>query len=709
MALDFLEVCPTPDHLAAYVSGKASELDSDRIERHIDSCEKCLVVLSQLERRQLEQLRQTFTDPTPFPHAEVTALLKAQELAIAATRSSILSSSPDSEELNFQFSEGQLVGDFRIVRTLGHGTFGRVYLAYQLTLRRYVALKMTKLRSQESSLLAQLDHTHIIRIYDERRADSSSAAILILQYVPGGNLQQVLDHCRSEANPSAVTGPKLYEAISAHLDEQESVVTADPGRVPFSYGDSVLPTAWIGARLADALSYANLTVLHRDLKPANILLDANGNPFLADFNLSFGDELDGVRPDEFFGGTLPYMSPEQMEVLLGTREAESIGPPSDVYSLAILLWELAHGTRPFPEFPDAKDVRDRTLKMFDSRRTGEISVCSAGDVASRLDTVLSRCLSPDPSLRPSAGQVARTLYLETFPPFRELVSPTDAWRRTVLRWPLAVSLTLGFVPNVVLVVLNMIYNMSFVSGMDMKALARQQWNIVAISFAIGSLYLLRNSLPILWTVQRRTAMHLCEEERHSLIQRCLNRSRLDYLIIVLIWSITGLVYPCWASVAGTHPVSVDNYVAFMTSQSIFGLIAGSLTALAINLIDTNCLLPHLMQYGTPEGLPRRLNAQRTWTDVFVASLALSPILAILRLALLGETESGTVLFLCVMSLTCLGIGMSLLPRIRRALDILNVVARNLRDLPAAMEQFEYGGSLSQRPLTPEKPANASTT
>ena len=107
---------------------------------------------------------------------------------------------------------------------------------------------------------------------------------------------------------------------------------------------------WIGARLAAALDYAhNRGVLHRDIKPANVLLAADGSPKLVDFNVSFSSKLEGATPAAYFGGSLAYMSPEQIEAYNPDhdRKPDELDGRSDIFSLGVVLWELLTGARPF--------------------------------------------------------------------------------------------------------------------------------------------------------------------------------------------------------------------------------------------------------------------------------------------------------------------------------------------------------------------------
>src|SRR5205085_11245230 len=130
---------------------------------------------------------------------------------------------------------------------------------------------------------------------------------------------------------------------------------------------------WVGARLAEALDHAHCRgVLHRDVKPANVLLTAEGAPKLADFNVSFGSKLEGANPAAFFGGSLSYMSPEQLEAFnpAHARDAGDLDGRSDLYALCLILWELLAGRRPFRDGGLDRDWGRMLAQMTERRRAG---------------------------------------------------------------------------------------------------------------------------------------------------------------------------------------------------------------------------------------------------------------------------------------------------------------------------------------------------
>ena len=135
-------------------------------------------------------------------------------------------------------------------------------------------------------------------------------------------------------------------------------------------------TCWLGARLAEALAFAHSQgIIHRDVKPANILVNRYGRPYLADFNIS----LNAEAGEGLFGGTLAYMAPEHLQALKeGTAAAQScVDERADLYSLALVLFELASGHLPLPEVTDSTNTIEYLDDLLAWRRRGPPALRSA--------------------------------------------------------------------------------------------------------------------------------------------------------------------------------------------------------------------------------------------------------------------------------------------------------------------------------------------
>jgi len=205
---------------------------------------------------------------------------------------------------------GQQLGNYRLVRLLGHGGFAEVYLGEHRYLKSYAALKVlrTALKGKdidkfisEAQTLVRLRHPNIVRVLEF--AVDRGTPVLVMDYAPGGTLRK--QHPR---------GSWL----------------------------SLTTTVTYVKQVAAALQYAhNNNLIHRDVKPENMLLGPDQQILLSDFGiavLSSSPELltaQGTR----MTGTIPYTAPEQLQ-----------GKPtfaSDQYSLAIVVYEWLCGRRPF--------------------------------------------------------------------------------------------------------------------------------------------------------------------------------------------------------------------------------------------------------------------------------------------------------------------------------------------------------------------------
>ena len=214
---------------------------------------------------------------------------------------------------------GQELGHYRIKRQIGLGGMATVFLAEDIHLGREVALKVFWPRpgetrdflrrfAREARVLAQLDHPHILPVYDYGERDE--LAYLVTPYMSGGTLKQLLRERR------ALPPSEAIQLIS-----------------------QVLP----------ALQYAHdRNLIHRDIKPGNLLFKADGSLVLADFGLvkvvegagSEGTPLQTLSDTgKSITGTPEYMAPEQIE----GRAVMA----SDIYSVGIVLYEMVTGQRPF--------------------------------------------------------------------------------------------------------------------------------------------------------------------------------------------------------------------------------------------------------------------------------------------------------------------------------------------------------------------------
>ncbi|MFX0577155.1 serine/threonine-protein kinase [Nocardia nepalensis] len=335
---------------------------------------------------------------------------------------------------------GATVDDFDMLILLGQGAFGRVFLARQRSMQRLVAVKISHDRGSEGQTLAQLDHEHIVRVFDQRQIADQHLKLMYMQYVPGGTLLGVLRLLR-RTGVEGKTGRLLLEAVDQAaanggvLEPQPSATRAELARL--SWPETV---AWLGSRLASALDYANHAgVLHRDIKPANVLLTVDGQPKLADFNISFSRHIPGASPAAYFGGSLAYMSPEQLEACHPsmTTTAADLDTRSDLYALAVVLWELLTGRLPFDDERSAGESDTSLERMIELRRRpigDRLAADIPPDCPPVLQHALLTCLSPDPADRFATGtELAHQLELTLDRTARDLIDPPSRSIRARLR------------------------------------------------------------------------------------------------------------------------------------------------------------------------------------------------------------------------------------------------------------------------------------
>ena len=288
-----------------------------------------------------------------------------------------------------------LAGRYRLLRLLGAGGMGTVYLAEHVHLGRHTAIKLLHAEfglnadaesrfRREALLAAKISHPSVAQIYDfDRTADGEF--LIAMEYVEGETVAQRL---RS-------AGPFRIEEALRVLDG-----------------------------VAEGLDRAHaLGILHRDLKPENLMLTASGAVKLLDFGIARDiDTTSGVTSSGIAVGTPGYMSPEQ---LVG----EPLGPASDIYALGVVVYEMLTGQRPHTGANFA-ELRARRLTQPPVPVRRLRAECGAV-----LSDVVGRALEVDPQLRWASGtafaRAATAALAAPAPPVMShddsAVDPADRW------------------------------------------------------------------------------------------------------------------------------------------------------------------------------------------------------------------------------------------------------------------------------------------
>ena len=511
------------------------------------------------------------------------------------------------------FEAGQRVDDFDLLARLGNGAIATVFLARQLSMQRMVALKISGDRGFEPQTLAQLDHPHIVRVFDQRQLAEHKLRLLYMQHVAGGTLQGVIEHARG-TSPAMRSGRTLIEAIDLALCERGEAPPRD-STTRYRLQNASWPeiVCWIGSRLAGALAYAHAHgVLHRDVKPANVLMAAEGLPKLADFNISFS-KLDGATPAGYFGGSLAYMSPEQLEACDPShpRQPEELDGRSDVYSLGVMLWELLTLRRPFAE-DSLPDSRGQALgKMTAVRRAGiqkQALALVPADCPPGIVDVLRKCLAPEPADGyASAGELARELDLCLQPRAQALLHTRRRWSSFFKHHAVASTIGLGVAPNVVMCVLNIAYNWNEILirlGPDDQRVFRLQILVInAVAYTIGLGYVCLTRGKLFMTLERLARGEKVDPPPSAeLVRRCLTLGLATATITAALWATSGFVFPAWIQLdTGTNSqLSSRHFTHFVVSNLLCGLVAATQSYYVVTFLAVRFCYPWLVRARVPD-------------------------------------------------------------------------------------------------------------
>jgi serine/threonine protein kinase len=579
---------------------------------------------------------------------------------------------------------GGRLDDFDLVALLGQGQFARVFLARQRSMQRMVALKVSSCRAAEAETLAQLDHPNIVRVYDQRFLPDRGVLLVYMPYLAGGTLSDVLERVRATA-PERRSGKTLLETVDAALERRgELRPAASAARTEWAARSWPAAVCALGAKLAAALDYAHRRgVLHRDVKPANVLLSGEGEPFLADFNVGCCSKVQGAGPAAFFGGSLAYMAPEHLEAFNPDhpRPPESLDGRADVFGLAVTLWELLTGARPFG--PDHLRGRwEESLAAFAAlRRAGPIPEAVAafheGDVPG-LKAVLLACLDPDPDRRPAtAGDLARELKLCLRPATRELLRPEPGgWRTLVRRHPLLAIYPPAVAVNALASLFNISYNRAEIIDHWPAAEVLFERIIPVINGVLFPLAMFIVAVAV-WPVRR--ALRTQDnggpspppDDLARLRRRALRLGTIVAGVCVACWVVAGVIWPVALRLAaGPPPDGPAAYVHFVLSLAVCGLIAGAYPYFLVTFLAVRVLYPALGP--SPADGPTLLRVERE-LGLYRAAATAVPLVAVALLASRGASHPFAVAALSVAGLAGVAVAYVIEGRTRADLAALTDV------------------------------------
>ncbi|MEV6257496.1 serine/threonine-protein kinase [Nocardia sp. NPDC051911] len=605
--------------------------------------------------------------------SEVTRTTAADLTGTATAVPTTIGTGPGRSDPLDRIEIGQRIDDFDLLTGLGSGAFARVFLARQRSLQRLVAVKISSDHGTEPQTLAQLDHDYIVRVFDQRLLDDAEGAarrlrLLYMQFLPGGTLLGVLRWVRATP-PEERSGRLLLDAVDAAMEEKGEIRPTDSSVraeiAALSWPETV---AWLGRRLAEALDYASSHgVLHRDVKPANVLLTAEGVPKLADFNISFSRNVEGTSPVAYFGGSLAYMSPEQLEACHPSfgRSAADLDTRADIYSLGVVLWELLTGAKPFDDRTAGAGDQgdDTTLEAMLERRSSGVDEAALqrvpADCPAALRRILLTCLAPERADRWSSGAIlARQLEMCLDERARELVDPApNSWRLRLRPYIVPVALVAMALPNVLASLYNIQHNQHLIIS-RMTEEAQQTFLIItgvvnAIFFPTGIALVLYMARYVL-TVTRG----LRKGRRYD--PGTLRRARRDALLMgdravavaFSLWVLAGLIFPIALQVS-TGDISAQAVVHFFSSLVVCGAIAVAYPFFLLTFYLVRCVYPLFLRHGdiSPEdavwlrGLDRRCNG-------YLAVAASVPLLAVTGVTFLPPSDIPSVIV--AVRLLCVG-------------------------------------------------------
>ncbi|MBK9126973.1 MAG: serine/threonine protein kinase [Phycisphaerales bacterium] len=365
--------------------------------------------------------------------------LPADERSALVPRIEPLSSAaaalPGPERSLAALTAGTRLGDFEVIEEIGRGGMGVVYRARQVSLDRTVALKVLPPAARHSPIAIQrfyteaqaasrLHHTNIVSIIAQ--GESGGQLYYAMALVEGLSLDRALRQ-QPELLSSAGGGSSSHARLPSHAAPattatDSSVADEEDAGVHWTQAD-FRHLARRLAEVADALAHAHSQgVLHRDIKPHNLLVDSSGRLHVTDFGLARLTDAPHMTQTGEIMGTPAYLAPEQVR-----GDVHAIDHRTDIYALAVTLYELITGRKPF-----GGRLRAQVLHSILSSEPPAPTRINPR-IPRDLETICLRSMDKDPRRRhPSAAALAEDL--RRFADGRPILSRRVGPAERALKW-----------------------------------------------------------------------------------------------------------------------------------------------------------------------------------------------------------------------------------------------------------------------------------
>lgn len=506
-----------------------------------------------------------------------------------------------TEETRRLLNPGDKIDDFELLTELGKGSFATVFLARQTSMQRLVALKVSVDHGMEAQTLAQLDHPSIVRVFDQRKADDFDLQLLYMQYLEGGTLLDAAQWLFNRPGEIELSGKSLVRAIDNAIIESSASPNYDS-----SFRKQLVDSDWdqaifrIGHALARALDYAHgRGVLHRDIKPANVLIGGDCTMKLADFNISTASSVVGTGK---FGGSLAYMSPEQIRAfdLADDFSADQLNEGCDVYSLGVMLIQLLKGRLPFSSATHRSGGLQAMITERESDQTKQDVAELLANHSPLLQSTLLKCIAPASNDRhASAAALATQLKIGLDPQAEQLLYPrAKHWSHRIRNQFYTVSIIVALAANLMAAAFVTTFHLFDTVPDDFHGkymTVQAVINGIAFPLAVvifGSLtYIVHRTL--------RTDKDVSVEDQQLAISRNLAAGHLQATICGLEWIAAGILYPSILTAMGVS-LQAPAWINFIASHTLAGVAITTLTFFAVTWFSVTCWLPALLKDSLSE-------------------------------------------------------------------------------------------------------------